>query len=220
MRLFIFYCLLVTSTTVIAQKKLGLGMMLSPSLEKQVWLGDDWIEFKNKPSLNAGVKINYHLTAKLSIETGVELNDKGSRFQAYWLNAPSLDTPLVKMTQYIWYVGIPVELCYSFHISTKLKLLFQSGLIAGRKVWEFQMQNVNGERFYNREVYSSTSNVYYGFRIGTGVKMKISKKFEVEIQPNYTRQLNRGWGKSTVMDNDGRYDSYSLKTVLWYQKSK
>ena len=82
------------------------------------------------------------------------------------------------------------------------------------------MQNVNGERFYNREVYSSTSNVYYGFRIGTGVKMKISKKFEVEIQPNYTRQLNRGWGKSTVMDNDGRYDSYSLKTVLWYQNSK
>lgn len=191
--------------------------MLTPSIERKVWLGDDWIDFKNKASLNAGIKINYAVTKNFSVETGLELNDKGSRFQAYWLNAPSLDTPLVKKIEHVWYVTVPLELSYSSHLSSDVSILFQSGLLAGRKVWDFQIDNVEGERSYYHNQYSSTSEFFYGFRIGVGINIQIIEQLSLEFQPNYTRQLNRGWGKSSVASNDGRYDSYSLKTVLWVE---
>ena len=59
------------------QTKFSYGIEISPSIEKKVWLGDYWIYFRNKGSLNFELKFNYSLYKNFQVETGLGAYDKG-----------------------------------------------------------------------------------------------------------------------------------------------
>lgn len=210
--------ILVNTGDLIAQDNFSFGISAGPSMERRVWLGDSWITFHDRFSLNGGINRNVALGKNLNLETGLSIYDRGSWHEAYLMNSSNVDTPLVRFNSHLWYLSGNLVFKYQAISFTKGKINFLTGVTYGRKVWAYEIQKIYGTSYYSPDRYNRDSPNYYGVILGIGLLKQVRPGFWMEIRPAYIRQLNRGWGKSSVMDNKGRYDSYTINLIVWFAK--
>lgn len=222
---FLLLLFLLLSITAGAQQKFSFGLKAAPSVEKKVWLGDDWIDFKPKASFNYGLLGKFYFNEKYFIQTGISLHDKGTRYYVRFIShIPNTEYYLdtldhTRIVRHIWYLSAPTTINYVLFSSERTKVHLSAGITYGRKVFEFytiKFKDDLYEKEYRPDTYSSTRKHYWGATMGIGIDYEISPRLSLEVRPNYVRQLTRGWDVSTAMDNQGRYDSYVLDIILWW----
>jgi len=208
--------LLSTFSCAHSQSKLNIGLILAPSIEQKLWLGTmDWIKFSDRGSLNFGGSIKYDLSRNIHLTSGVVLYDKGALYRSY-LNATQ--TPLITRTHYShsWYAGLPLSIGYSIRLNEKSIVFPSIGITYGRVVWKYTITKYTDERNYHNRSYDSTNENYWGLDVGIGMEYQLKDGKSILLRPHYMRQLNRGWDLNPEKTNQGRFDSYVVDFVLFY----
>lgn len=197
-----------------AQDKLNIGYMVSPSIESFDRTRSRIVD-KPKLSYNFGLKAKYNLTDRISLESGLIVYNKGTRY-----DSPG-GYPPRELVNHIWFLSIPLTVDYIIPITKNVAINSSAGFIYGRKVWGFFIQNVEGRRKEYVHPYSFISNNYLGVIFGIGPSFKMSSNLEVEIKPSYVRQLNDGWHNEWGNSNEvERLKSFLLDVTLWYNLRK
>lgn len=171
---------------------------------------------KPKLGYTTGLNINFHLSKRFSVGTGLFFSDKGERIEAENILISSSSTPdptlaNLNVNRHYYYLEVPVKL--DFYLLTGKTKLYISGGLAGnfflvqRSVAKIDYLDGRSEKHSGsqREGFATINPSFIG---GMGVSYDINQKLILRMEPTYRRSI-----KSIISENN-RYNRY-ISTHLY-----
>ena len=204
MRILLIVGGLLICTQTFAQSKVVVGLMVSPSIEQTI-ATHRLSSYNSRFSMNYGLKGKVTLTRQITLNTGLNLLDKGSVVPV------TIETDLF---HHALYLSIPITVQYTIPITNRLSIGPSIGLTYGRRVYEYFKQRTRDRIWYIVDTWHVNPH-YFGGLVGLETNFMISKRWSLSIAPYYNRQLNDLWRGSAITQE--RFDSFIVEMTGWYR---
>ena len=209
---------------------------LSPTLERLNMRSSDSTMkdlHGSKLSYNFGIDYKHFLSPSTTFETGVLFQNKGLRnVLGNALDGRGLFDKRV-LALGLWYISVPTN--FNFHIRTsrKSRILITTGLMNGILINQMQegRRTEAGDKspFTGGDITDSKVKInifrrhYMGLNLGFSFMKYIKSKLVLEIEPMYTRGINKALRKDAPVSYGGvlpeptpKLDSFSINFRLGY----
>jgi len=217
-------------------EKYQVSLQLSPTLERLNMRSSD-STMKNlhgtKLSYNFGISYKHFLSPLNTFEMGLIFQNKGLRnVLGNALDGRGLFDKRV-LALGLWYISVPTN--FNFHIRTsrKSRILITSGLMNGILINQVQegRRTEAGDKspFTGGDITDSKVKInifrrhYLGLNLGFSFMKYIKSKVVLEIEPMYTRSINKAFRKDAPVNYGGlipeptpKLDSFSVNFRLGY----
>lgn len=189
--------LLLLTTLVNGQvNKLSIGIKGSPDFYNYQFKDDIWgfgKEDKTKINYSLGPSVNYNISEKFSIMTGLLYATKGYilnyHFNLFDPNDPAFPN---KSNINVSYLDIPLLISYDFIDQDKLSIFASTGVVSSFLIKEKEISTMgNGsvkETKYSRPPFNK---LLFAIDLGLGLKYNLSEKLFISIVPYWRYGLNK-----------------------------
>ena len=217
----------------ISKNRFSLGFNFSPdyTYRRLFTDQDDQGLIKNRNNLESprlgftgGFVVNYKLSKKLALESGIQIADKGEKYETTetdYVFLDGMDDPAVpdkeKTKYHYYYWGIPLKLNYSV-LSGKTNIVFSAGVSADlfSNSTTYSVYTFPNKEIVNRSPYEieGFNNITLVGLAGIGMSHDISKKLQLRFQPTFRYSF------TPVIDSDLKGYMYSagLDVTILYSR--
>ena len=164
--------------------------------------------FQNKshnylPPVTFGLNINLSLQPNWSIETGIQYTQLQSTGAVSINSSNSLQfstTFSYKVDEYLYYLGLPIILNYSFAQKRKTSYYVSTGLSIEKGLIAKYVANPEDNFSGMQPIYSHNAikGMQFSFTTGVGISYKFIKHFELFGQPSVSYYFNSLGNKTTI----------------------
>lgn len=145
-------------------------------------------EMRHRMPVRAGLSVRYSLTERLSVESGLTYTMLSSDFDS------GDDGKQYKMNQKLRYIGIPLNLNYSFIKKDRYEVYLTGGGMAekclgGKRETTYVM---DGNALSTESEFLKVKPLQYSVNAGAGLQANISKLLGVYVEPVASYYFNNG----------------------------